>query len=1516
MKIYKHGIPGVGVTGKLGKKGKKGSGFYFGTLDSFFTFIGDDVLTNSSIDYDDIDYDITYVQNEERLNPIYNTGDILYVIDESSDESKPILYMVEITDDLTTCTKEYFQTHIKQYEPFTIKYTSGKNVLNYPINIVQNESILDSSALFNLNKIYTDSAISLIYTSNKYKELKETIDLSETNKSINPSSYSYELIPQYYDDEIIKDEYINNGKEINHYTNENTEQNSQTLMSFKTILREDDYLYATTTFTESSLNINTIQEKYIDISSNSDLYITNLFVKKTNMGNIESYYTLYDQDLILDDNGNCYTLNDTDFDPITQSFQFDPSSFFKNRNHTQENYHFGYTHTFWNYTEDASSIINYNYYQPNYITGTRTDLFRTDIIVPKTDSFGAYIRNWNDPSFLDLTNIPIREQLINLWDVSTIYDISNHLPEYIEEEDILTYKDYHGLIQTEKERKYLTYDYVQTLDGLEFRYYENNITVTPELDHNEYFSNYIKLDEDAGKQYSIISFNSNNRLIKNDDETYYPTTKTNYYILTEDNPKAIIDLSTFIVIYNETNQDFEQIRSYDDCKIYFKVLPVYNIDKENIFININGQEKSIEVIGDTNYEDLFTKEWFISYNEDKSQIQFIIKQASALKIYSKIINSNDEVSFINWDIFVLNENMDNAFINNVLYDASYNSSIIYIQDPSEYKIDLAYNDKFNLPYRHHDIVQWVQTPNGFKYYSKHTYADYNEHLNTYDITTQWVNNIENMGFNESDIEYNVNNLFDFNIQFTKDKNSRDILQIDTSTKGDQEYVRLIQVYQDSSLISWQEISDDNEIIEHPDGIIKVKPDGKTTLPIILPELKDRTSLYGQGDDTNILNDLYLNKIDPPFNDTILFTVKYAIGNERICSHITTYEYSMTGYNEYRTLPEITLNTYNDMESLENLNKSINGILCNQFQYFTDIKITGFDNSNWGKVVQKIQNPKLELKLTIKSIIGEVDSEKIDNEIIPLSNIMKIKYSIINPYIDIFNSTQKDLESDNNVFKNYEEQNHDDSSTDSSTEIPASPDIEVSEDDDIRTTILTVVFTIDDLDNINDSFKLRTLIETTNPIGIYYESFIYISSLKILYDEKTSENTTNEDSSTNSSEYELDTAYLKINEDNDEYLFKSNTIKTIICPISMIAGYKQIYPNLSSINLNKWYGYEDEITVSIKPYKLNKAIEQYNTYLYRKHNQLRLNWSGMKYKMRFLQDNVKSININPININHIKNIIPHRLYVDDYLANDNDDIYDTYLEIIYDSNQLNPTLMEDMEVIQYNNINYLASQYGQYGNNTALFIRQRIEHILRTDILINSMKAWNKLYEIMKYESDNAYPGHEETYGNGYQYLPKSADTGQYLEDGLMLLESVKTVNDNLFFDQTNNEYIESTLSKTSKVDNYTPELYFRTLLYQMKWCYPKYGTNDDGYNIITQLPLVENKIKLNEYIPNDMMPYNLTYSIYPRLMFNDEEQINLVLMLRLPSIINENQYEMTVKDLNLNNIETIKNIENPLKVMD
>jgi hypothetical protein len=66
----------------------------------------------------------------------------------------------------------------------------------------------------------------------------------------------------------------------------------------------------------------------------------------------------------------------------------------------------------------------------------------------------------------------------------------------------------------------------------------------------------------------------------------------------------------------------------------------------------------------------------------------------------------------------------------------------------------------------------------------------------------------------------------------------------------------------------------------------------------------------------------------------------------------------------------------------------------------------------------------------------------------------------------------------------------------------------------------------------------------------------------------------------------------------------------------------------------------------------------------------------------------------------------------------------------------------------------------------------------------------------------------------------------------------------------------------------------------------------------------------------DSMPYNLAYSLYPRIMFNDEEQVNIVLMLRLPSVIREEQYEMTLEDLNLINVDIIRELTDPINVMN
>ena len=372
MKIRKHGIPGIGATARKGKTGQKGNGVYFGTLDSFFTFIGDDILNDSSIDYTDIDYDITYVQNEERLNFIYKPGDILYITDasndedssslDSNDEDKPVLYMLEITDDLTTCTKDYLLQHIKYNKPFTITYSDDDLVYQYPLNIVYNN--LEQSNvenLYNLNKLYYKSLLSIIYSDKKHDIDKIQMDLTDISTNKN----TFKQIPVKYKDIQAKEEYINNGSNITKYnyltqqgplsTEENIIDSSKNLLQF--ISEENN---------TSIFSIKSVNEQYISLSSSDNIFVTNLCIRNTNLGNVESYYTLYNQDLILDENGNCYTLNEKDFNNLT--FKLDKSSFFKSDLENYDDYNFGYIHTCWNYNKDNEyTRDNYNYYKPNFI---------------------------------------------------------------------------------------------------------------------------------------------------------------------------------------------------------------------------------------------------------------------------------------------------------------------------------------------------------------------------------------------------------------------------------------------------------------------------------------------------------------------------------------------------------------------------------------------------------------------------------------------------------------------------------------------------------------------------------------------------------------------------------------------------------------------------------------------------------------------------------------------------------------------------------------------------------------------------------------------------------------------------------------------------------------------------------------------------------------------------------------------------------------------------------------------
>ena len=447
--------------------------------------------------------------------------------------------------------------------------------------------------------------------------------------------------------------------------------------------------------------------------------------------------------------------------------------------------------------------------------------------------------------------------------------------------------------------------------------------------------------------------------------------------------------------------------------------------------------------------------------------------------------------------------------------------------------------------------------------------------------------------------------------------------------------------------------------------------------------------------------------------------------------------------------------------------------------------------------------------------------------------------------------------------------------------------------------------------------LRIYIESQNPEPYTFNLQYTIDKIKII----TSDN--------------KHTFTLKAKDINKDNLYESNMLKLSIAPISYIASYAQNisaiqtrylqHPN--AIGVRKWFGTDEVTNIAIMPYRYDEISQKkVNNKAYKIPN-----WNSISFKNRYLQDNIKTLSIFTQNINDINNVLPSKLYKNTWLCEDTDDITENYLRLIFNSNIFTPRLLNDQYSFIYNNQRLLASQYSQLSNNSAVYIHQYNDINLRTDSLLKSMMKWNNEYEkSYHYETDNPFRGHIETYGNGYQYLPNSADNSQYNQ--YMSLKDVRQQNELQFFDLGRNKVKTYDINKPDKRDAYTPPILFNQLLYQLSWCYPYYTTNNEevqstkskqdevqsqkSKQYIKQLDF-DNAVTLeNGVLDVNKMPYNLCYNIYPRMMFNDEEQYNVVLMLRRPSVIKEGKYELDSsiiqQKFNISQIQSINKYLYPL----
>lgn len=1199
-KQYKHGHPGIGATGLQGVQGKSGNNSYIGAIDSFFIYVTQELLD----EYNLSDYNITYSKDQKRLHPKYKPNDVLYILKNGN-----ITKAIELTNDHILCTQEYLENSIYYDYPFALQYVDilHDNVLHFPLNMVYNNGANSEIPAYVLNEKYKHGLIKgLYYDSTKIIDTSYSIiDINKPYYNNIPILYDSSDIPEYYN-------VINNGDTyITHTCNSSLSHNLITCVSDKTKLN--------IAATLKNINLNT---------NSSFIKMNNVFVKQNNKGNVEALNVLFNQDLLLDVEGNAYTLNQTDYNIYTQKFQIDKSKFFKNIPENINDYHFGYIHTMYNSGKE-NDVYKPNYiYDVSYVRCTYRDVSK--------DADGVYDRAWE--TIQDITDESIKQLLTNTKDTVTLKDIVDKLPETTNPSIIELYKDRSGIIKT--------------------------------------------------KEYT-----------------------------------------------------------------------------EDVLFNV------------TKTSDL-TCEYYQTENENVSN--FLLYTAN---------NVSTAVSKNKFDPAVLE-----------YFDPSYNSSIIYKIDPEDSYIELNHYDKNILPYVHHNIIQWIQYPNGFKYYSNDTIVTYNEYDNSYDISVSPQQYITDNITISND---NANSIFTYTVTAGVNTYQLNIGGLDNVESLIKDKINL---YVNNLLI------DKNDII----GLNNASSD-IISYPNIKNSVVDISNFINN---ENILNDLYNNKSSNTLNVyNIPIMVEYYIeGNDEPLYDY--YNINSTGYKEVRNIPKIDLHIYDDIESLEKFNNIDNGLLCNQFQFFIKVSISEFDKSNWGQYFDD---------LTLSFKIAENNVDKFTGNIIKkvtqlTDGVYTHTYQLVNKDVDIFNITAKELDSLDRL------------------DISNTFEIQLSGDKE---------------------FYIRVLTEIDNPEGAILHFAYSVQNIKVKGFEYNAS---------------LDTT---------DVLYKSNHLYATVIPIALIAehGYTS---SILSYNGLKMYGSDDTLSVSIVPYGMDIAATKYktNTELsVMKENPV--NWNSYMLKNRYLQDNIEQIIISPININTLYEKLPEHMYKSSWLATDTDDIYNTYLQVCYDVTA-NTMLMNDEEIFYYNNNVYQASQYTQIPNNAAVFISTEIAKTVRTAEHINSLNIWNNEYKKLYYkDSDNPFLGHNSVYGNGYQYMLNSYDNNQYINDMVLPLADLKTVMDQNIFE--NNIYTETV--KNNSTDNYTPEKLFASLLKQVKWTYPKYVT-ENGLSLIYPLEVTNGVIE-NTELSDSSMPYNLMYSIYPRILFNDETQMNIVLMLRKPTVKNETDVQLT-----------------------
>lgn len=574
-----------------------------------------------------------------------------------------------------------------------------------------------------------------------------------------------------------------------------------------------------------------------------------------------------------------------------------------------------------------------------------------------------------------------------------------------------------------------------------------------------------------------------------------------------------------------------------------------------------------------------------------------------------------------------------------------------------------------------------------------------------------------------------------------------------------------------------------------------------------------------------------------------------------------YKIIQPGFTDTRMKPsfEIKSRIYNN--ELEKSNNVANGVLCNQFQFFTDIVINDFNENTWAKY-------KKDTKVDLHFIINRLNEEKTNyigslvnnpgiffyepNLLDSLkNNAFRIKAEYIkDPSISIESTEDQILESEGVIEIGFDLYSGEEKMEETSVQI----DDSVYASDWIYLNNLNSpqysIFFKDDQGIIKDipfakagdkiNHKLRIIVEFANPLPAELNINISLSKAVMHYniDGKEIYFPANyyslfEGATYSYNKYEYESGNHKFIF-NPLYFTAAPTADENLVSLSFKPALKKCTGSIKETTLGfGLYGYDEILTYANRESEYDKLTKPYK-------------YSDFFIKVKDFQDNIKSIYLSPIDIkdSSFNNSVPkgnvfksfieliksqeakskgYETFEDDERVNKFND--NAYLSLVYNGNIMMPKYEAEKSIITYNDKEYDGANYSQFENNVPVFLKEGFNLQIRSDEELAAISGWNFEYENSEsFKKDYTIGGSVTISGNGYLNLPSGYGKDLYNEEEIIPLdELVKEQSQEVFSSQ---KYLDS-LQYSSISSEFIPKdgNYWRVPIWNLSWMLPIYKYN-------------------------------------------------------------------------------------------